>query len=51
MKRFYVTYTMLDIIEAESLEDAEIIARENAGDKFGIEDLDYINDIEISEVK
>lgn len=49
MKSFYIAYTILDTIEAESLEDAEIIARENIRDKFEIEPI-YVNDVEVSEV-
>ncbi len=50
MKTFYVSYTILDTIEAESLEEAEIIAGENIKDKFDIEPC-YVNDIEVSEAR
>lgn len=49
MKTFHVSYTILDTIEAESLEEAEIIAGENIRDKFEMESC-YVNDIEVSEV-
>ncbi len=47
MKTFYVTYTILDTIDADSLEEAEIIAEENIKDKFNIEP-EYVSDIEVS---
>lgn len=50
MKTFYISYTILDTIEADSLEEAEIIAGENIRDKFEIEPR-YVNDIEVSEVR
>ena len=48
MKTFYVSYTILDTIEAESLEEAELIAEENINDKYGLSPYD-VDDIEVSE--